>query len=112
MFIVIITLSFPVLCMCGLVGSPGALKPLVGDRTESSWPLVHTYLFFAIFSSFFHYVVICTFFLVCMPTTTIIIIMRMRITLRVYSHRGCPVNQSARNYDIWISGVLLYMRTN
>ena len=39
-----ITLSFPVLYMCGLVASPGALKPSVGDGTESSWPLVHTYL--------------------------------------------------------------------
>ena len=48
------TLSFPVLYICGLVASPGALKPSVGDGTESSWPLVHTYLFSAIFSSFFH----------------------------------------------------------
>ena len=39
-----ITLSFPVLYMCGLVASPGALKPSVGNGTESSWPLVHTYL--------------------------------------------------------------------
>ena len=30
--------------VCGLVASPGALKPSVGDGTESSWPLVHTYL--------------------------------------------------------------------
>ena len=38
-------------------------------------------------------------------------IMRMRITPRINctSHGECPVNQSARNYDVRISGVRLYI---
>ena len=54
-----ITLSFPVLYMCGLVPSPGALKPSVGDGTESSWPLINTSflcypLFFLSVGSYLH----------------------------------------------------------
>ena len=53
-----IIFPIPVLYMCGPVVSPGALKPSVGDRTESSWPLVHTsrfsvILFFSFLLSFF-----------------------------------------------------------
>ena len=61
MFLVIyITLPISVLYMCGPVVSPGALKPSVGDRTESSWPLVHTSRFSAIFFFSFLFFMYCT----------------------------------------------------
>ena len=46
--------------MCGPVVSLGALKPSVGDGTESSWPLVHTSRFSAIFFFSFLFFMYCT----------------------------------------------------